>query len=68
MIHKSAAFGAAAGAAALIFTVDPTIAQAAGRCGSIACSGNGNCPGTTLDCGTMTCNMCNMGISLCQCG
>lgn len=58
VLNKGAAFGAAAAAAALVFTVDPALAQAAGRCTSISCTSADNCFGGT-GCGEFqSCNRC----------
>jgi hypothetical protein len=73
MIHKSAAFGAAAGAAALIFTVDPTIAQAAGKCtsqmGCTTANCNTVCQPLSASCsgGEGNCG-CNTTSHMCFCG
>ncbi len=57
MIHRSAVVGTAAATATLIFTVDPMVAQAA-ACTSLTCAHDGDCPNTTLNCGTMKCHHC----------
>ncbi len=69
MIQRGAAASAAASAAALIFTIDPSIAQAAGRCVSSGCSNQGNCVsmGTAGCTGGTSCKTCGAK-NLCLCG
>lgn len=65
VLHKSAALGAAA-AATLVFTVDPTVAQAAGTCTSIRCTLVDQCFGGT-GCGvTKSCSRCTSGRCACH--
>ncbi len=58
MLHKSAAFGAAAAAGSLVFTVDPTMAQAAGQCTSMRCTIVEDCFGGTGCPDGQSCNRC----------
>ncbi len=67
MFHKGAALGAAAAAATLVFTVDPSMAQAAGHCTSIHCTSDSNCSGGS-GCSPLSCHCpSGTGSRICHC-
>jgi hypothetical protein len=66
VLHKSAALGAAAAAATLVFTVDPAVAQAAGTCTSIRCTLVDQCFGGTGCPIHQSCNRCTSGRCACH--